>query len=83
MPEFKREDICEIVDVGEGDIYFPKKDEFIGNKVEFRWYDVSSKYGEQDGFFSCMVYVCDEYENLEKSIRRAIFFERVKLKKVV
>jgi len=83
MQKFKPEDMCEIVDIGEGDTYYSQKDELIGKKIEFRWYDISSKYREQDGFFSCMAYICDEYENLEKSIRRTIYFERVKLKKVV
>ena len=83
MPEFERENICEIVDIGEGDTYFSRKEEFIGKKVEFRWYDSLSKHKEEDGFLSCMVYICGEYENPEKTIRRAIFFERVKLKKVV
>jgi hypothetical protein len=81
MQKFKSGDLCIIVDIKEGDAYFPQKEELIGRRVEFRWYSTSPNHREQDGFLSCMAYICDEYE--EGSIRKAICFWRVKLKKVV
>ena len=80
MPKLKSGDLCIIIDIEKGDAYFSRKKEFIGRKVEFRWYG-TSPYREQNGFFSCMVYLCDEYENSEGSISKAICFWRVKLKK--
>jgi hypothetical protein len=47
MAKFNKDDMCLIVDIGEGDYFFKEREQFIGKKVEFIRYF----YEERDDEF--------------------------------
>jgi hypothetical protein len=89
MKNLKMGDLCEIIDIQEGDGFFKHKDIVIGKKVKFiRFLSASHLEKHKKGFISCEVQIVDEFTigfdtHVDKYVEGfTLLFVHVRLKKI-
>ena len=79
MLELKEGDVCEIVDIGKGDVFYKEKEDFIGQKGILK----ENKGRWRNGFIACYIELEKPlfYLNSGRPVKVIPFFV-VKLKKI-